>query len=145
MIRCFEATDRETWIGLWQQYLDLDGSTLNDEVHETTWERLLNPAEPVHGALVLHEGIALGFVHFVFHRSTWSVSDACYLQDLFVSPNARGRGLGSSLVRYVADNARKHGAQRIYWQTQSDNEVAKSLYDKIGERSQYVQYRKSVA
>lgn len=145
MIRCFETTDRESWRKLWQQYLDMDGSTLDEEVHEATWKRLLDAAEPVNGAMVLHEGAATGFVHFVFHRSTWSVSDACYLQDLFVSPGARGRGLGSSLVRYVGDKARANGAQRIHWQTQSDNEIAMSLYDKIGERSPYVQYCKSVA
>jgi RimJ/RimL family protein N-acetyltransferase len=48
-------------------------------------------------------------------------------------------------VHYVSDSARNHGARGIYWKTQSDNEVAKRLYDKIGERSPYVLYARSVA
>ena len=59
-----------------------------------TWARLHDPAEPM-GALGAYvDGRLCGIAHYIFHRSCWTVGDYCYLQDLFVVEDARGRGLG---------------------------------------------------
>ena len=62
------------------------------EATDLTYNRLLDPAEPMHCALMLQDDECAGFVHFIYHRSTWTSGDYCYLQDLFVSDDKRGRG-----------------------------------------------------
>jgi GNAT superfamily N-acetyltransferase len=86
----------------------------------------------------------VGFVHYIFHPSTWSLGDSCYLQDLFVAPKARGKGYGRALITHVCAEAATVGSSRVYWQTQADNATAIALYEKVAERSGYIQFRKSV-
>ena len=145
MIRMLEDGDQATWQSLWIAYVSFDGSTLPDAVHERTWARLMDATEPMHGALAFVDGEAVGFVHYLFHRSTWSISDACYLQDLFVLPSVRGTGCGRALIEHVAAAAAVAGSSRVYWQTQHDNVPAIALYEKVGQRSPYIQFRKDVA
>ncbi|MER9025621.1 hypothetical protein NKI01_24125 [Mesorhizobium sp. M0815] len=68
--------DQAQWRALWVQYLDFNGFTLDATVHDRTWALLLNEAEPMHGALALAGGEAVGFVHYIFRRSTRSLSDS---------------------------------------------------------------------
>jgi GNAT superfamily N-acetyltransferase len=68
-------------------------------VTEITWGRFFDGAEPVH-ALAAEEGL-IGFVHYLFHRSTAKAGPICYLQDMFTVEAARGRGVGRALVEGV--------------------------------------------
>jgi hypothetical protein len=70
MIRMLEAGDNADWRALWTQYLEFYGSRVDAAVYERTWSRLLDPAEPVRGALSCAGGEAVGLVHYIFHRST---------------------------------------------------------------------------
>ena len=107
-----------------------------------TWARLHDPAEPM-GALGAYvDGKLCGIAHYIFHRSCWSIGDYCYLQDLFVAEAARGRGLGRALIAAVEETARAAGASRIHWLTHETNADARALYDKLAERSGFIQYRK---
>jgi GNAT superfamily N-acetyltransferase len=83
-----------------------------------------------------------GIVHYLYHRSMWTVGNYCYLQDLFIDPNTRGLGLGRALIEAVYSEAKKAGASRVYWLTQEDNAQARALYDKLADRSGFIQYRK---
>jgi len=144
MIRMLQGDDEAQWRALWTEYLDFDGSTLDSTIHDRTWARLLKEGDPMHGALALAGGEAVGFVHYIFHPSTWSLGDSCYLQDLFVAPKARGKGYGRALITHVCAEAATVGSSRVYWQTQADNATAIALYEKVAERSGYIQFRKPV-
>ena len=115
---------------------------LTDEVTATTWGRLHDPREPMFllGAYV--NGTLAGIVHYLFHRSCWTIADYCYLQDLFVAETARNLGLGRTLIEAVEREARAAGASRVYWLTKEDNATARKLYDRVAERSGFIQYRK---
>jgi GNAT superfamily N-acetyltransferase len=88
------------------------------------------------------DGKLAGIVHFLFHRSCWTIADYCYLQDLFVAPDARKLGIGRALIEAVEKEARARGASRVYWLTQESNATARALYDQMAERSGFIQYRK---
>ena len=105
MIRAIEPTDRPAWTQLWKAYLAFYETTLPDEVYASTWSRLLDPSEPTWGALALRDGEPVGLVHWIYHRTNWTIADTCYLQDLFVAPEGRGRGIGSALIDHVAADA----------------------------------------
>jgi GNAT superfamily N-acetyltransferase len=144
MIRAIEAGDRDVWAGLWKAYLAFYETVLPDEVHASTWSRLLDPEEPTWGALALRDGVPVGLVHWIYHRSNWSIADTCYLQDLFVAPEGRGQGLGGALIDHVAAEATAKGSPRVYWLTHESNATARALYDKVAQRSGFLQYRRNL-
>ena len=103
---------------------------------------MLNPAEPMGGALAWNGDKAIGLVHHIQHRSCWTVGDYCYLQDLFVASEARGTGTGRKLIEYVYEFAKGKSCSRVHWLTHETNTDAMKLYDNIADRSGFIQYRK---
>ena len=142
MIRTLSSGDHEAWTPLWRAYQAFYKVEIPDAVSAVTWARLLDPAEPMGGALAWAGEEAVGFVHHVRHRSTWTVGDYCYLQDLFVAPEGRGRGTGRALIAHVEAVAREAGCSRVHWLTHQTNTDAMLLYDRVAERSGFVQYRR---
>jgi GNAT superfamily N-acetyltransferase len=141
LIRPFHMEDREAWEPLWQGYLTFYESSLTPEVTDATWGRLLDPSEPMHGLAALLDGAIVGIVHYLYHRSTWTIGNYCYLQDLFASEKARNRGVGRGLIEAVYEKAKADGASRVYWLTHEANTSARALYDKVAARSGFIQYR----
>lgn len=142
LIRPVGANERAAWEPLWQGYLKFYKASVPQAATNTAWARLHDPNEPMF-VLGAYAGDALkGIVHYLYHRSTWTAGNYCYLQDLFVDQSARGLGLGRALIEAVEAEARKAGASRVYWLTQEDNATARTLYDKLAERSGFIQYRK---
>lgn len=142
-IRALAPDDHALWLPLWQGYQRFYEVTIPEAASLTTWQRLNDEAEPMWGALAVDgDGQALGLVHYIRHRTTWTEGDYCYLNDLFVSEAARGRGVGRELIRHVYDAARAMGCSRVYWLTHETNTAAQRLYSGVAERSGFVQYRK---
>ncbi len=140
-IRPLRPEERSVWEPLWQGYLAFYGVSVAPDVTETTWARFHDPAEPMHAFGGFLDGRLVGIVHLIFHRSTWTIGPYCYLQDLFTSEEARGKGVGKALIEAVTDRARAEGASRVYWLTHESNAPARRLYDKVAERPGFIQYR----
>jgi GNAT superfamily N-acetyltransferase len=144
IVRPVEPTDRPRWEPLWLGYQIFYKVRHPPEVTETTWRRFFDGIEPVH-ALVAEEGKELlGLVHYLYHRSTSMIGPTCYLQDLFTVREARGKGVGGTLIEAVYARAAAAGAQRVYWNTHETNSTARSLYEKVATRPGFIQYRKDV-
>lgn len=143
-IRPVTPADHAAWLPLWLGYLDFYQAELPAETSALTWQRFLDPGEPTHAALAWRDGQALGLVQWIFHRSNWLVEHSCYLQDLFVSPELRGGGIGRRLIEHVYAQTRAAGGTRVHWLTHETNADAMQLYERIGERSGFVQYRKTL-
>lgn len=141
-IRPIAARDYAAWLPLWRGYQAFYRVDIAEAVSAVTWDRLLDPAEPVAGALAWDGEAAVGLVHHIRHRSTWTVGDYCYLQDLFVAEAGRGRGTGRALIDHVAATAA--GCARLYWLTHETNTEAMQLYDRVAQRSGFLQYRKAL-
>ena len=145
-VRPLAAGEQAAWLPLWRGYQTFYKVALSDEVNQRTWERLMNPAEPMHvlGAFDA-QGQLLGIVHFLFHRSTWTAGNYAYLQDLFTTQQARGHGVGRALIEAVYARAREAGASRVYWLTHETNAPGRLLYDKVADNAGFIQYRKNMA
>jgi ribosomal protein S18 acetylase RimI-like enzyme len=144
-IRPVAASDFDQWLILWEGYQRFYKVQIPMPVTQRTWARLLDDAEPMFCAVATQGGRPAGLVHYIFHRSTWTAGDYCYLQDLFVQPDSRQAGHGRHLIEHVYDAARARNASRVYWLTHETNTDAMKLYDQVAERSGFVQYRRSVA
>jgi GNAT superfamily N-acetyltransferase len=141
-IRPLEKASYAAWLPLWQAYQAFYKVDIAQDVSDITWARFLDPAEPMGGALAWDGAKAVGMVHHIRHRSSWTVGDYCYLQDLFVAPEGRGKGTGRKLIEHVYEIARQQGCSRVHWLTHETNENAMILYDAVAERSGFVQYRR---
>jgi GNAT superfamily N-acetyltransferase len=143
-IRGLEAVDRAAWERLFRGYIEFYQAAVADDVIDETWARLLSPEPEFHIGLgaVDGEGRLVGIAHILFHRSTWSKSCYCYLEDLFVDPGTRTRGIGRKLIEAVYAEADRRGATRTYWATQEFNYRACTLYDQVATKSPFIQYRR---
>lgn len=144
VIRSIGDDERAAWEPLWRAYLTFYETTLQPTIIDTTWARLNDPAEPMFALGAYVDGKLTGITHYLFHRSAWSISDSCYLQDLYVAESARGSGLGRALIDAVTQKAREAGSSRLYWHTHESNRTAQTLYDKVATLSGFIQYRKDV-
>ncbi|KAI5962747.1 HPA3 [Candida theae] len=149
VIRPIEAKDKEQWLNLWtgplgyiEFYKSLDKIT--PEISETTFARFLDPKEPVYALVAVdpHTDKIIGFANYLTHRNTWTINDALYLNDLFVSETSRLHGVGRKLIEAVYDEADRLKCEKCYWSTQFENHRAQLLYTKVGVKSGFLLYRR---
>jgi GNAT superfamily N-acetyltransferase len=141
-IRAIRADERADWEPLWKGYQAFYKVVISEQTTAMTWARLHDPAEPMEVLGAYMDDRLCGIVHYLFHRSCWTIGDYCYLQDLFVAEGLRNLGLGRALILAVEERARAAGASRVYWLTHETNTDARMLYDRLAERSGFIQYRK---
>ena len=140
-IRPLESTDHADWRRLWTAYLTFYKATVPDEVYVATWDRLFTEGEfEPKGFMALLEGEPVGLVHYIYHRTCWSVANNCYLQDLFADPDVRGKGVGAALIEAVRQEAEKAGTKNVYWMTHETNATARKLYDRVARRTGFIEY-----
>jgi GNAT superfamily N-acetyltransferase len=143
-VRRLDAGDGAAWEPLFRAYIDFYEASVADDIIDATWTRLMAPEPEYHiGLAAVDEGGHLiGIAHILFHRSTWSTSYYCYLEDLFVAPKAREKGVGRTLIEAVYAEADARSATRTYWATQEFNDRARRLYDQVAKKSAFIQYRR---
>ena len=93
-----------------------------------------DPAQGVQFAALDADGAPLGFATLYFPYSSVSARAQCLLNDLYVEPHARGRGIGRGLIERCRRYAREHGYPTLEWQTEQANTAAQALYDRSGAR-----------
>jgi GNAT superfamily N-acetyltransferase len=139
-IRAALPSDEATWRELWRGYCDFYKAQLADGVADRTWKRILDPDSAIMCVVAEVEGQVYGFANCVVHENTWETQPVCYLEDLFVLPSARGRGIGRALLEWLRNAMRAEGWARVYWMTGHDNEQARKLYDQFALADGFVRY-----
>jgi GNAT superfamily N-acetyltransferase len=134
------AADEDAWRRLWSDYNTFYETRVLETVTARTWERMLNPTSAIFGRLAIINTAVVGFSVSVLHDGTWTVAPVCYLEDLFVDPQYRGRGCGRFLIQDLVDRTKSQGWSRLYWHTRSDN-PARRLYDEFVSADDFVRYR----
>lgn len=140
-IRDPKPGDEAAWRELWAGYLDFYFSTLKPEVTAETWRRILDPDGPIWARMATLDGRVVGFAICITHPTSWSVAPRCYLEDLFVAPEARGAGVGRALLDDLMTIARSSGFDALYWHTRAGNDTARRLYDRFKPADDFVRYR----
>jgi GNAT superfamily N-acetyltransferase len=106
------------------------------EAVEATEDGLLRDGfgpQPFYSCLMAeHEGRPAGFALYFFNYSTWLGRPGLYLEDLFVSPEFRGLGIGKALLQRVAAVAVEKGCKRLQWEVLDWNTPAIEFYRAMG-------------
>jgi GNAT superfamily N-acetyltransferase len=116
-----------------------DYEKLTHEV-EATEEKLRATLFPVDGksvaecVLAFSDGVPAGFALFFSNYSTFLAKPGLYLEDLFVKPEFRGRGIGKGLLLHLARLANQRGCGRMEWSVLDWNESAIAFYESLGAR-----------
>lgn len=148
-IRPITKDDKEAWLELWRGedsylvfYKAMD--KVSKDVSEVTFSRFLDENEPVYSIVAVDDstGELIGFLNFLTHRNTWTVENALYLNDLFVSSKCRLKGTGRKLMEYGFSEADRLNCKKCYWSTQFENHRAQLLYTKIGVKSGFLLYQR---
>ncbi len=143
-IRRPAISDHDQWKELWRGYTEFYETVLGDDVTALLWQRVHDCQHPIN-CFVAQDSVTaelIGRVHDIPHPSTWNEKLYCYLEDLFVSPDLRGGGVGEALIKAVSEEANKQDWSDVYWHTQDNNKKARGLYDKItGGTDGFVCYR----
>ena len=143
IIRPLAAADEPQWRRLWTLYLEYYQTTRPEAVFATTFARLLSPDATEFRALVAEQdGALVGLTHYLFHRHNWHLENVCYLQDLYADPSVRGTGVGRALITAVYAAADAANSPKVYWFTEDFNATGRQLYDRIGELTPFIRYRR---
>jgi GNAT superfamily N-acetyltransferase len=108
---------------------------LSDEVRATEDDlrrTLFGPRPAAEAILAFLDGAPVGFALFFNNYSTFLARPGLYLEDLYVRPGARGRGVGATLLRHLARTARQRGCGRLEWSVLDWNERAIRFYRRLG-------------
>lgn len=140
IIRDPSAADEMPWRELWSQYNAFYEATIPENVTARTWQCILDPASTIFGRLACFDSMVVGFSVSVRVDSTWTIAPTCYLEDLFVAPAVRGRGIGRMLIQDLVDRAKVQGWSRLWWHTRASN-PARRLYDEFAKADDFVRYR----
>ena len=142
-IRPLAKADYDEWRALWISYLEFYETSLTAEVIDENFRRFIDNDQTRQNALVAESTDELvGLVHYIFHLDTWAIQEVCYLQDLFVIPQNRGKKIGQLLIEGVYKRADKYGAPSVYWLTQEFNVPARKLYDRLADLTPFIHYER---
>ncbi len=138
IIRPLKFEDFPQWLPLW------DGNNLgqrDESITAETWARLNDPENwMVNGLCAEMNGEMMGIVHYILHPTTGNIKPVCYMQDVYVSPDHRRKGIGKRMVEEVTKTGTREKWARMYWLTQVGNKEAKAMYENFGVKLDFTFY-----
>ena len=137
-----QAGDKADWRRLYEGYATFYKRPMNDEIAERVWSWVTG-GSGVLEALVAREakGRVVGLAHFRNMPRPLTGTMAGFLDDLFVDPELRGRGVGEKLIEALKEEGRRRGWTIIRWLTADDNYRARFLYDRHATRTGWITYQ----
>ncbi len=142
-IRDLKKSDYQDWLILWSQYLDFYEADISNEMKDIAFNRLMsNDENEYKGLIALLDLQPIGLAHILTHRHGWYKEKIVYLQDLFVSKEARNKGVARALIEEIYHQADEANTPNVYWTTKHNNIKARKLYDKIAFNSGFIKYQR---
>jgi GNAT superfamily N-acetyltransferase len=131
-IRAAREEEIDELLSLMRAYCDFYGASPSDEGMRTMARTLITDASQGAIFIARESGRAIGFATVDWKWSSLKGARMGYLEDLFVDPDARGRGTADALIEICADRCRELGMAAMAWQTAPDNHRAQKVYNRTG-------------
>ncbi len=140
-IRPVKSEDRAEWDVLYQGYAKFYKVEQTAQMRDTVFGWLMDDAHGSNGLVAVDSaGTLVGLTHYRPYVSPLRAITNCFLDDLFVDPQARGSGAADALINGVADVARTNGWSVVRWSTADDNYRGRGVYDKLATRTMWITY-----
>ena len=140
VLRALAPADEAAWAALFARYARFYATRPRASALRTTWEWLMAADGPLRGVVAADADGLLGLAHYRSVPESLQGRRSCFLDDLFVHPRHRQRGIGEALVREVARQAQQAGLRPLQWATARDNLQARRLYDRLATATDWVIY-----
>ena len=126
-------------IAAYQRFYEVED--IDTERNRAFFSRFVAPSEDGMLLGAWRDGELLGYACLYWSFTSLVPAETVLMNDLYVDPAARGKGIGRALIEASAAAGRERGAQRLEWATAPDNETAQRLYDSTGaERQEWIEY-----
>lgn len=139
--RAGDAGDRQAWRRLYRGYAEFYEVEMPDDRLDLVWGWIHDSAHQTQALVARDEtGAIVGLTHYRKFARPLSGATGLFLDDLFVDPGMRGQAIGARLIEAVGEEARKQGCTVVRWITADDNYRARTLYDRLANRTLWVTY-----
>ena len=139
------AGDREQWGRLYHGYAEFYQVPMNAQILDTVWGWIHDTDNPFFGLIAKDEtGKALGLMHCRQMPSPLRGLQVGFLDDLFVDPKARGRGVVEQLYAALNQLGKQQGWPFIRWITAENNYRGRAVYDRLAEKTHWVTYQMKI-
>jgi GNAT superfamily N-acetyltransferase len=140
-VRPAREDEIEEMLPLIRAYCEFYGAEPKDEGLRGMFRRLINDQSQGAVFIARDGGRAVGFATLDWKWSSLKAARIGYLEDLFVHPDARGKGIADALIEVCAERCRELGMPAMAWQTAPDNHRAQQVYNRIGAKfDTYLEY-----
>ena len=140
MIREIQLKDKDQWKKLYRGYADFYKAEINDKILQTVWGWLNDNKHELQGIAYEVNNKIVALAHFRRMPRPLKGQDICFLDDLFVDSQHRGQKIGEKLINRIREISKSRGWSLVRWITRDDNLRAKSLYDRISEKTNWDVY-----
>ena len=140
MVRDIQLKDKEQWEELYKGYADFYKVEMNDKILQTVWNWLHDKNHELNGLVYEVDDNIVGFAHYRRMPRPLRGLDIGFLDDLFVDPKHRGQKIGEKILHKLNEISKSKGWNLIRWMTHNDNFKAKSLYDRVSEKTNWDVY-----
>ena len=135
-----EAADRDAWEKLYAGYADFYKVNQTSEMRSRVWDWINDPNQMSEAFVTENDGKLVGLAHFRPFSRPLVASMGCYLDDLYVDPASRGTGVVGALFEALVEEAQRREWTVIRWITAEDNFRARSVYERLSNRTAWVTY-----
>ncbi|WP_267394710.1 MULTISPECIES: GNAT family N-acetyltransferase [unclassified Sphingomonas] len=132
MIRAATPSDVPVILGFIRDLAAFEREPDAEKATEASLHAALFGDRPAAEAVIAEDGAPLGFALFFHNFSTWTGKRGLYLEDLYVTPATRGRGVGTALLRHLAGIAVDRDCGRFEWSVLDWNADAIAFYRAMG-------------
>ena len=139
-IREIQLKDKNQWRKIYKGYADFYKVEMNDKILQTVWSWLHDKNHEVNGIVYEVDNKVVGLAHYRRMPRPLKGQDMGFLDDLFVTPEYRGQKIGEKLINRIKEISKSKGWNLIRWITRDDNTRAKSLYDRVAEKTNWDVY-----
>ena len=140
-IRATEESDRPQWNELYTGYAKFYGVPQTPEMRDTVWSWLHDKHKETCGLVAEgSDGTLLGIAHYRPFARPLSATTGCFLDDLFVAPEARSSGVANALLDHLSAIASERGWSIVRWITADNNYRAQALYDRVATKTDWLTY-----
>ena len=139
-LRKIQPADKKQWVNLYKSYANFYKVEMNDKILQIVWNWLHDKNHEVEGLVYEIDGNIVGLAHYRRMPRPLIGQDIGFLDDLFIDPDHRGKRIGEKIFNELKSISKSKKWNLIRWITQDDNLRAKTLYDRVAEKTSWELY-----